>query len=57
MSPEFETELVKKVLGQQADLSQHGAAERYLAHEIRFNIDDRMSPYLLGADNRRAVRS
>ena len=36
ISPEFEAELVKKVLGQQADLSRHGTA--------RYNID------LLGAD-------
>ena len=34
--PEFETELVKKVLGQLADLSRHG--------EICFNIDDKMLP-------------
>ena len=39
----LETELVKKVLGQPADLSLHGAADR-------FNIDDKMLPYLLGAD-------
>ena len=50
ISPEFETELVKKVLGQPADLSRHGAADRQLAHEICFNIDDKMLPYLLGAD-------
>ena len=31
ISPEFETELVKKVLGQPADLSRHGAADRQLA--------------------------
>ena len=49
ISPEFETELVKKVLGQPADLSRHGAADRQLAHEICFNIDE-MLPYLLGAD-------
>ena len=49
ISPEFETELAKKVLGQPADLSRHGAADRQLAHEICFNIDD-MLPYLLGAD-------
>ena len=48
--PEFETELVKKVLGLPADLSRHGAADRQLAHEICFNIDDKMLPYLLGAD-------
>ena len=36
ISPEFETELVKKVLGQPADLSRHGAADRQLAHEICF---------------------
>ena len=46
ISPEFETELVKKVLGQPADLSRF---DRQLAHEICFNIDD-MLPYLLGAD-------
>ena len=50
ISPEFETELVKKVLGQPAHLSRHGAADRQLAHEICFNIDDKMLPYLLGAD-------
>ena len=50
ISPEFETELVKKVLGQPADLSRHGAADRQLAHEICFNIDDKMLPYLLGPD-------
>ena len=50
ISPEFETELVKKVLGQPAELSRHGAADRQLAHEICFNIDDKMLPYLLGAD-------
>ena len=50
ISPEFETELVKKVQGQQANLSRHGAADRQLAHEICFNIDDKMLPYLLGAD-------
>ena len=50
ISPEFETELVKKVLGQPADLSRHGAADRQLAHEICFNIDDKMLPYILGAD-------
>ena len=47
ISPEFETELVKKVLGQPADLSRHGAADRQLAHEISFNIDDKMLPYLV----------
>ena len=50
ISPDFEAELVKKVQGQQADLSRHGAADRQLAHEICFNIDDKMLPYLLGAD-------
>ena len=50
ISPKFEAELVKKVQGQQADLSRHGAADRQLAHEICFNIDDKMLPYLLGAD-------
>ena len=50
ISPEFETELVKKVLGQAAELSRHGAADRQLAHEICFDIDDKMLPYLLGAD-------
>ena len=33
MSPEFETELVKKVQGQPADLSRHGAADRLLQHQ------------------------
>ena len=42
ISPEFGTELVKKVLGQPADLSRHGAADRQLAHEICFNINDKM---------------
>ena len=32
------------------DLPRHGAADRQLAHEICFNIDDKMLPYLLGAD-------
>ena len=41
---------MKKVLGQPADWSRHGAADRQLAHEICFNIDDMMLPYLLGAD-------
>ena len=50
ISPEFETELVKKVLGQLADLSRQGAADRQLAHEVCFNTDDKMLPYLLGAD-------
>ena len=50
ISKEFEAELVKKVQGQQADLSRHVAADRQLAHEICFNIDDKMLPYLLGAD-------
>ena len=50
ISPEFETELVKNVLGQPADLSRHGAADRQLAHEICFTIDDKMLQYLLGAD-------
>ena len=50
ISPEFDTELVKNVLGQPADLSRHGAADRQLAHEISFNIDDKMLPHLLGAD-------
>ena len=50
ISPEFEAELVKMVQGQQADLSRHDAADRQLAHEICFNIDDKMLPYLLGAD-------
>ena len=50
ISPEFETELVKKVRGQPADLSRHGAADRQLAHEICFNIEDKMLPNLLGAD-------
>ena len=31
---EFGVELVKKVLGQRADLSRHGASDRQLAHEI-----------------------
>ena len=48
ISPEFETELVN--LGQPADLSRHGAADRQLGHEICFNIDDKMLPYVLGAD-------
>ena len=50
ISTEFEAELVKKVQGQQADLSRHGAADRQLAHEICFSIDDKMLPYLLGVD-------
>ena len=50
ISPEFEAELVNKVQGQQADLSRHGAADRQLAHGICLNIDDKMLPYLLGAD-------
>ena len=50
ISPEFAAVLVKKVLGQQADLSRHGTADRQLAHEISFNIDDKMLPYLLAAD-------
>ena len=50
ISPEFETELVKKALGQPAGLSRHGAADRQFAHENCFNIDDKMLPYLLGAD-------
>ena len=50
ISPEFETELVKKVLGHPADLSRHGAADRQLAHGICFNIGDKMLQYLLGAD-------
>ena len=33
-----------------ADLSGHGAADRQLAHEMCFSIDDRMLPHLLGAD-------
>ena len=41
---------MKKVLGQPADLSRHGAPDRQLAHEICFNTDDKMLPYLLGAD-------
>ena len=49
-SDQFETELVKKVLGQPADLSRHSAVDRLLAHEICFNIVDKMLPYLLGAD-------
>ena len=49
-SPEFETELVRKVLGHPTDLSRHGAADRQFAHEICFDIDDKMLPYLLGAD-------
>ena len=51
-SPEFETELVKKVQGQPADLSWHGAADRQLAHGICFNIDDEMFPYLLALHER-----
>ena len=31
-------------------MSRHGAADRQLAHEICFNIVDKMLPYLLGAD-------
>ena len=50
ISRELETGLVKKVLGQPADLSGHGATNRQLAHEICFNIDDKMLPYLFGAD-------
>ena len=50
ISPEFETELVKKVLGQPADLSRHGVADRQHANEICFDIDDKTVPYLLGAD-------
>ena len=50
ISPEFETELVKNVLGDPADLSRHGAADRQLGHEICCNIHDKMLPYLLGAD-------
>ena len=50
ISPESEKELVKKVLGQPADLSRHCSADRQLAQEICFNIDDKMLPYLLGAD-------
>ena len=50
ISPEFKAELVKKVLGQHSDLSRHGTADEQLAHEICFNIDDKMLPYLLGAD-------
>ena len=46
ISPEFETELVKKVLGQPAD----GAADRQLAHEICFDVDNKMLPHFLGAD-------
>ena len=42
ISPEFEMELVKKALGQPADLSRHGAADRQLAHDICFNIDDKI---------------
>ena len=45
ISPGFGAELVKKVLGQQADLSLHGTADRQLAHEICFNIDDKRLPY------------
>ena len=45
IKPEFEAKLVK-VLGQQADLSKHGAADRQLAHEICFNIHYEMLPYL-----------
>ena len=41
---------MKKVLGQQADLPRHSPADRQLAHEICFNIDDKMLPDLLGAD-------
>ena len=48
ISPEFEAELVKKVQGQQADLSRHGAADRQLAHEICFNIDDKMRRSIVG---------
>ena len=50
ISPDFETELVKKVLGQPADLSWHGAADRQLVYEICFNIIDKMLPYLLCGD-------
>ena len=42
--------LVKKVLGQPADLSRHGAPDRHLAHEICFGVDDKMLPYLFVAD-------
>ena len=41
---------MKKVLGQPADLSRHGAADRHLAHDLCFNIDEKMLPYLFGAD-------
>ena len=57
ISPFFEADLAKKVLGQQADLSRHGTAERQLAHEICFNIDDKMLPYLLARICRRAWQS
>ena len=50
ISPEFETEFAKKVLGQWADLSRHGAADRQLANEICFIIDNKMLPYFLYAD-------
>ena len=33
ISPEFETDHVRKDLGQQADFSKHGEADRHLAHE------------------------
>ena len=49
-SPDFEAELVRKVLGQLAGLSRHGTADRQLAHEICFNIHDKMFPHHLGAD-------
>ena len=45
ISAEFETELVRKVLGQPADLSRYGASDRQLAHEICFNIDDKTLPF------------
>ena len=35
---------MKNVSGQPADLSRHGAADRQLAHEICFNVDDKMLP-------------
>ena len=47
--PEFETELVKKVLGQQAGRSTAQRTNTSHAKSV-FNIDDKMLPYLLGAD-------
>ena len=50
ISPEFKAELVKKVLGQQADVSRHGIADRQLAHEICLDIRRPDVTILLGAD-------